>query len=175
MTFLNPFVLFGLAAAAIPLVLHLLNIRKLRTIEFSTLTFLKELQKSKMRRVKIRQLLLLILRTLIVVFIVIAFSRPALKGTLASLGTHAKTTAVIILDDTRSMSLRNERGSFLKQAQSSALSLTDMLKEGDDALFIRLSDLPRATIGEPTHDVQQLRDAIRRTEASDKQDRKSVV
>ena len=43
MTFLNPFVLFGLAAAAIPLVLHLLNIRKLRTIEFSTLTFLKEL------------------------------------------------------------------------------------------------------------------------------------
>jgi len=168
MTFLNPFVLFGLAAAAIPLVLHLLNIRKLRTIEFSTLTFLKELQKSKMRRVKIRQLLLLILRTLIVVFIVIAFSRPALKGTLASLGTHAKTTAVIILDDTRSMSLRNERGSFLKQAQSSALSLTDMLKEGDDALFIRLSDLPRATIGEPTHDVQQLRDAIRRTEASDK-------
>ena len=165
MTFLNPFVLFGLAAAGIPIILHLLNIRKLRTIEFSTLTFLKELQKSKMRKVKIRQWLLLVLRTLIVIFIVFAFSRPALKGSLAGLGTHAKTTIVIILDDSYSMSLRNDRGSFLKQAQSSALNLADMLKEGDDALFIRLSDLPRATIAEPTHDIQRLREAIRQTEA----------
>ena len=166
MTFLNPFVLFGLAAAGIPIILHLLNIRKLRTIEFSTLTFLKELHKSKMRKVKIRQWLLLLLRTLIVIFIVFAFSRPALKGSLAGLGTHAKTTIVIILDDSYSMSLHNDRGSFLKQAQSSALSLADMLKEGDDALFMRLSDLPQATIAEPTHDIQRLREAIRRTEAS---------
>ena len=59
MTFLNPFVLFGLAAAAIPILIHLFNIRKLRTIEFSTLTFLKELNKNKIRRIKIRQWLLL--------------------------------------------------------------------------------------------------------------------
>ncbi len=166
MTFLNPFVLFGLAAAGIPIILHLLNIRKLRTIEFSTLTFLKELHKSKMRKVKIRQWLLLILRTLTIIFIVFAFSRPALKGSLAGLGTHAKTTIVIILDDSYSMSLHNERGPFLKQAQSSALGLADMLKEGDDAMFIRLSDLPQATIAEPTHNIQRLREAIRQTEAS---------
>ncbi len=166
MTFLNPFVLFGLAAAAIPIILHLLNIRKLRTIEFSTLTFLKELQKSKMRRVKIRQLLLLVLRTLLVILIVFAFSRPALKGTLSGIGTHARTTIVIIFDDTYSMSLQNERGTFLKQAQSTALRLADMLKEGDDALFIRLSELPQATIAEPTHDIQKLRNTIRQTEAS---------
>ncbi|MGA9405895.1 MAG: BatA domain-containing protein [Bacteroidota bacterium] len=166
MTFLNPFVLFGLVAAAIPLILHLLNIRKLRTIEFSTLTFLKELQKSKMRKVKIRQWLLLILRTLIILLIVFAFSRPALKGTLAGLGTHAKTTIVIILDDSYSMSLRNDRGTFLKQVQSSALSLADMLKEGDDALLIKLSDLPQATIAEPTHDILRLREAISRAEVS---------
>src|SRR5450830_44392 len=161
MTFLNPFVLFGLAAAAIPIILHLLNVRKLRTIEFSTLTFLKELQKSKMRRVKIRQLLLLVLRTLLVILIVFAFSRPALKGTLSGIGTHARTTIVIIFDDTYSMSLQNEKGAFLKQAQSTALRLADMLKEGDDALFIRLSELPQATIAEPTHDIQKLRNAIR--------------
>jgi hypothetical protein len=166
MTFLNPFVLFGLTAAAIPIILHLLNIRKLRTIDFSTLTFLKELQKSKMRRVKIRQWLLLVLRTLLVMLIVFAFSRPALEGTLAGIGTHARTTIVIILDDTYSMSLQNERGVFLKQAQSAAFRLVDMLKEGDDAMFIRLSELPQATIAEPTHDLQRIRDAIRRTDAS---------
>jgi len=42
MTFLNPLVLFGLFAAAIPIIIHLLTLRKLRTVEFSTLTFLKE-------------------------------------------------------------------------------------------------------------------------------------
>ncbi len=166
MTFLNPFVLLGLAAAGIPIILHLLNIRKLRTIEFSTLTFLKELHRSKMRKVKLRQWLLLLLRTLIVILVVLAFSRPALKGTLAGLGTHARTTIVIILDDSYSMSLRGERDTYLKQAKTAALGLADMLKEGDDALFIRLSDLPLAAIGEPTHDIRRLREAVRLTEVS---------
>ena len=53
MTFLNPLALLGLLAAAIPILLHLLNLRKLRTIEFSTLTFLRELEKTKIRRLKI--------------------------------------------------------------------------------------------------------------------------
>ncbi len=166
MTFLNPFVLFGLAAAGIPIILHLLNVRKLRTIEFSTLTFLKELHKSKMRKVKIRQWLLLLLRTLIIIFVVIAFSRPALKGTLAGLGAHARTSIVIILDDSYSMSLRGDRGPYLKQAQSAAIGLADMLKEGDDAMIIRLSDLPRAAIAEPTHDIQRIREIIQHTEVS---------
>ncbi|HEX9828971.1 MAG TPA: BatA domain-containing protein, partial [Bacteroidota bacterium] len=80
MTFLNPFILFGLLAAGIPILLHLLNLRKLRTIEFSTLSFLKELQRTKIRRIKIRQWLLLLLRTLLVICIVMAFARPTLKG-----------------------------------------------------------------------------------------------
>ena len=73
MTFLNPFVLFGLAAAAVPVLLHLLNLRKLRTVEFSSVRFLKELQKTSMRRLRFRQILLLILRTLLIIAVVMAF------------------------------------------------------------------------------------------------------
>ena len=47
MTFLNPAVLLGLLAASIPIIIHLLNLRKLKKIDFSTLQFLKELQKNK--------------------------------------------------------------------------------------------------------------------------------
>src|SRR3974377_1479352 len=83
MTFLTPFVLFGLAAAAIPLLLHLLNLRNLRTVEFSSVRFLKELQKTSLRRVRFKQILLLILRTLLIAAIVLAFSRPALRVSLA--------------------------------------------------------------------------------------------
>jgi hypothetical protein len=52
MIFLNPAILFGLLAASIPILIHLLNLRKLKKIEFSTLTFLKELQKIRIRKVK---------------------------------------------------------------------------------------------------------------------------
>lgn len=107
MTFLNPFVLFGLAAASIPLILHLLNLRKLRTIEFSSLRFLKELQKTSMRRIRFRQILLLVLRTLLVIALVLAFSRPALRGSFAGLGgAEAASTMVVMLDDSPSMTDR---------------------------------------------------------------------
>jgi hypothetical protein len=81
MTFLNPLLLFGLAAAAIPVLLHLLNLRKLRTVEFSSVRFLKDLQKSSIRRIRIRQILLLIVRTLLIIAIVAAFSRQHCGGT----------------------------------------------------------------------------------------------
>ena len=51
MVFLNPAVLFGLLAASIPVLIHLFNLRKLKKIEFSTLAFLKELQKNKIRKI----------------------------------------------------------------------------------------------------------------------------
>ncbi|MCX6137985.1 MAG: BatA domain-containing protein [Ignavibacteriales bacterium] len=164
MTFLNPLVLFGLAAAAIPIVLHLLNIRKLRIIEFSTLRFLKELQKNRMRKIKLRQWLLLLLRTLLIVLVVLSFSRPALRGSLAGLASHAKTTVVILLDNTASMAASNDRGNYLLQAKEAALSICGLLSEGDDAFLLRLSDVPLSSSPTPTHDVSALREAIIQTE-----------
>ncbi len=164
MTFLNPFVLFGLAAAAIPILIHLFNVRKLRTIEFSTLSFLKELNRNTIRKIRIRQWLLLILRTVLILLIVFAFSRPALKGNFGSAGARAKSTLVILLDNTASMGLTNERGKFLTQAESQALKIVSMLQENDEVYFLRLTDLPNATTEEPTHDIHRLESLIRETE-----------
>ena len=145
MTFLNPLALFGLLAAAIPILLHLLNLRKLRTIEFSTLSFLKELQKTSIRRLKLRQLLLLILRTLLVLLIVLAFSRPTLRGSLiGNIGNHAKTTAIYIIDDSYSMTVGDERGELLKQAQQAARNVVHLFKDGDEVFLLPLSSLPGA-------------------------------
>ncbi len=169
MTFLNPLILFGLIAGAIPILIHLLNKRKLPTIEFSTLSFLKELQKNKIRKIKIKQWLLLLLRTLLILFLVLAFSRPALKGTIGIAGSHSKTTVVIILDNTASMDLHNEKGKFLAQAQSKAIELLNILQEGDDAIFLRLADIPNATIEQPTHDKQTLLKLVQETTISFRQ------
>jgi hypothetical protein len=160
MTFLNPFALIGLITAAIPLILHLLNLRKLRTIEFSTLTFLKELQQTKIRKLKLKQLLLLIIRTLMIIFIVLTFSRPALQGTiLGGIGSHAYSTVIIILDDSFSMSAQDENGELFKQAKSSAEKILELLKDGDEAYIIKLSK-PEVVEPIPSHNFQMLKTSI---------------
>lgn len=140
MTFLNPLVLLGLLASAIPIILHFLNLRKLKTIEFSTLRFLKELQKTKIRRLKIKQLILLILRILIITFIVLAFARPTIKSTFPGIGTYAKTSSVFILDNSFSMDVSDEYGNRFTQAKNTLRKLLNYLKEGDEAALITMVD-----------------------------------
>lgn len=167
MTFLNPFVLIGLAAAAIPIILHLLNLRKLRTIEFSTLSFLKELQQTKIRRLKLRQLLLLLIRTLLVIFIVLAFARPALRGTiLGTIGTNARSTVVFIFDDSFSETVSDEHGERLKRGKESTLKLIDLLGDGDEAFLIKLSELPNVTVEPALHDFTALRELVAEIQSS---------
>lgn len=140
MSFLNPLMLAALAAAAIPVILHLINLRKLRTIEFSSLTFLKELQKTTIRRLKLRQLLLLLLRTMLILFLVMAFARPTLKGSFAEgMGPKARTTAVILLDDSFSMTAADGSGEYLKQAREAARNLLDLLTDDDEIHVLPLS------------------------------------
>jgi hypothetical protein len=140
MTFLNPFALIGLIAAGIPILLHLLNLRKVRVIEFSTLSFLKELQPTTLRRLRIRQLLLLILRTLLIILLVLAFSRPTLKGTGASsLGARVKTTAVLAIDDSPSMERHDRKGSLWSQAIAAASGILNSLQDGDEIILLPFS------------------------------------
>ncbi len=166
MTFLNPLVLFGLIGAAIPLIIHLLNLRKLRTIEFSTLTFLKELQQTKIRRLKLKQILLLIIRTLMIILIVLAFSRPALRGTfLGGIGVHSLSTVLIILDDSFSMMSQDDEGELFKQSKESALKILDLMKEGDEAYIIKLSN-PESSELVPSHDIALVKTAVRESQVS---------
>jgi Aerotolerance regulator N-terminal len=133
MIFLNPTILLGLLAASIPIVLHFLNLRKIKKVEFSTLSFLKELQKSKIRKIKIKQLLLLLLRILIILFLVFSFARPTLESTnIGGIGSTVKTTAIIIVDNSFSMSVVDEKGSFLNQAKAVAKDLISSFQTGDE-------------------------------------------
>lgn len=141
MIFLNPAVLFGLLAASIPVLIHLLNLRKLKRIDFSTLTFLKELQKNKIRKIKLKQWLLLALRVLIILFLVTAFARPTLKGVaIGGTTSAAKTTAVFILDNTASMSVVDSKGSYLNQAKAIIKEILSQLQQGDETALVLIGN-----------------------------------
>ena len=141
MVFLNPTILFGLIAASIPVILHFLNLRKIKKVEFSTLAFLKELQKTKIKKIKFKQWLLLLLRILIILFLVSSFARPTLESvTISGTGSVAKTTAVFILDDSFSMSIVDESGSYFNQAKQIIGDLTSDFNDGDEIVLILTSN-----------------------------------
>ena len=142
MIFLNPAILFGLLAASIPVIIHLFNLRKLKKIEFSTLTFLKELQKNKIRKIKLKQWILLALRVLIILFVVMAFARPALQSIqIGGTTSAAKTTAIFILDDTFSMAVVDQKGSYFNQSKEIIKQVLSQLQEGDEVGLILVSNL----------------------------------
>lgn len=141
MVFLNPAVLFGLIAAAIPVLLHFLNLQKLKRIEFSTLAFLKELQKTKIRKLKFKQWLLLALRVLLILLLVAAFARPTLETFTIAGTSSAKTSAVYIIDNSFSMSAVKGTGSHFNKAKEIVKNIINDFQQGDEAAVIFTTDV----------------------------------
>ena len=100
MSFLHPLALLGLAAAAIPALLHLLQRRTPPELEFPPLRYLSEAERQSARRLKLRHLLLLLLRTALIVAVVLAAARPLVP--VGSGAAHEPTALVVILDNSPS-------------------------------------------------------------------------
>ena len=95
---------------------------------------------NKIRKIKLKQWLLLALRVLIVLCIVTAFARPTLVGvSIGGTTSAAKTSAVFILDDTFSMSVIDQNGSYLNQAKETIKELLNQFEEGDEVGLILVS------------------------------------
>jgi hypothetical protein len=137
LNFLNTAVLAVAAAALFPFLLHLFSRRKVKVVPFSSITFLKAMQKRQVRAIKIKQLLLLIIRTLIILAVVLAFARPATRG--GYLGSHATVSAVIIVDNSASMARSVKDGRLLDLAIRKARGIINQLEQSDEAAVITTS------------------------------------
>ncbi len=135
LSFLNGGILITLLAVAIPLLIHLINRQNLIKIKFSTLRFLKTIEEKRIKKIKIYQILLILLRSLIILFLVLSFARPALtsKSTLA--GSAAGRTAVIILDNGINMQAYDKAGSRFKRAKDKIALIRSQFNENDNVLI----------------------------------------
>jgi len=103
MTFLTPLFLLGLAALAIPVLIHLTQRERTTVVEFPSLMFLKKIPYESVKRRRLRDLLLLLLRAAALALIVAAFARPFVRGSeLAASGGGAREI-VVLLDRSYSM------------------------------------------------------------------------
>ncbi|MBU3740850.1 MAG: VWA domain-containing protein [Candidatus Kapabacteria bacterium] len=167
MNFLNPLVLLGMAAAGIPILLHLLNLRRLKTIDFSTVRFLQELQQTRVRRLRVQQILLLILRTLVILFAVLAFARPTIPGSLPLLSVEARSSVVILVDNSASMEAADQRGERFRQARRAAQSIISLLKDGDEVAVLPLADRDAGRAVEFTRSFTVATEALERLALAD--------
>jgi hypothetical protein len=155
-SFLAPLFLAGLAALAVPLIIHLINRERREVVPFPSLMFLQRIPYRSVRRQKLRHILLLILRCLALAILVMAFARPFVKRDTPAraIGTGAREL-VVLVDRSYSMGASDH----WTRAQAAARRAVANLAPTDRATIVAFDD-DAAAVTPPTQDVATLNVAI---------------
>lgn len=138
-----PILLGGLLLVGVPILVHLIMRQKPRTLRFPAFRFLVERQRTNLRKLRLRHLLLLTLRMLLIAAIVLAAARLELFSRTLGLGSRRPVAAVLIFDTSPSMDYRASDGSSrLDEAKKRARKLLDDLPEGSRFLVLDGGDPP---------------------------------
>jgi hypothetical protein len=167
LSFFNPYLLWGLTAAAIPILIHLFNRRRFRTVVWAAMDFLLSSSKMTARRLKIIQALLLLTRMAIVSFLVAGVARPYLTaGFFGGALARSKSSVVIILDNSYSMGLREGNGTSFGVAKEAAKKLVTTFRNGDSVTYVLMAARPK-TVTEGNPSPERVRKLIENSELCD--------
>ncbi len=122
MRFLFPTFLFALLSIAIPVIIHLFNFRRYKTVYFSNVGFLKDVKKESHKKSRLKQLLILLARILTIVFLVFAFAQPYIPNNQEAKKQPGQLVAIYI-DNSFSMNALSEQGQLLEVARNKALEI----------------------------------------------------
>lgn len=137
MSFLHPWMLLGLGAAAIPIILHLIARRRPPTVIFPAVRYLVDTAREHQRRLRIRNLLLLLVRTALIVALMLAASGPSVP--LSGVPGHVPSALVVIVDNSVSSGAvagGTAVGEPLRRAAAEVLSRAT----AEDALWLLTAD-----------------------------------
>lgn len=122
MKFVYPEFLWSLFALAIPIIIHLFNFRKYKTLYFSSLKFIKHVDQQTRSTQKLKHLLILILRIFALACLIMAFAQPFIPVE-SSNGAGGKPVLAIYLDNSFSMTAKGTEGELLSEARETARKL----------------------------------------------------
>lgn len=127
MNFLYPAMLGALAAVAIPIGIHLLNKFRVRVIDWAAMKFLADSLRKNERRLKIEDLILLILRCLLFALLALAFARPVWQALADGASGGGTVAAVVVLDNSASMQETTGASTRFDEARQAARQWLDSL------------------------------------------------
>jgi hypothetical protein len=148
--FANPLMLWGLAGASLPIIIHLLNRRKFKEMRWAAMRFLLAAIRKNQKRVRIEQWLLLAIRTLILILLAMAMAKPVMEAVanLDVLG-GGRRHWVLALDGSLSMDYNVADATRFDQAREIARRLVKDARAGDAFSVVLMADPPRAVVGAP--------------------------
>src|SRR5579862_9388494 len=169
------FALAGAIAAAAPLVIHLLNRRRYRVVDWAAMDLLREALSRNKRLLHLRDILLLVLRTLCVLLFGLALARPFLSSSSATTDANQPVHAVLVVDNSLSMGYQRLDGTLLDEAKAQLNDFLDRLPLGS-----RISVIPACgSSGAWSHDayrtITDAREALARIEVVDRSVRFSAA
>lgn len=112
---------WGLLAALLPFIVHLISKRRARRVRFAALELLLKSQRRTARSIRLRQLLLLLLRTLLVAALALALTRPTLRADHGERPGGAPLVVVVAVDASASMLTRLDGRTHFERARAAAL------------------------------------------------------
>ena len=156
MTFLNAALLFGLFAGAVPLIIHLINRTRYRTVEWGAMHLLEQVLQSRQRRFQIQQIILLIIRTAIPMVLALCMARPVLTGMNSLLG-KSKSSIVIAIDDSASMNAAQKNRTQFQEALEQASQIVEKLPRGSEVSILWMAS---GDVNGPTYDHDRIQAAL---------------
>ena len=119
MTFLQPIALLGLLLALAPIIIHLLNLLRHRTVPWAATRFLFQARKSSSRLSKLKRWLILLVRVLALAALAFMIARPMTGGdSLFSLSNGSPEVLVLVLDRSASMETTTDKDSLTKRQKA---------------------------------------------------------
>ena len=108
MSFLQPWMLLALPVIALPIIIHLINQRRYQSVPWGAMMFLLAANRMSRGYARLRQWLILLLRTLAIAGLIFAISRPLASGWIGAAAGGAADVTIVLLDRSPSMSQRGQ-------------------------------------------------------------------
>src|SRR5690606_4145705 len=140
--------------------------RKHRKVTWAAMRFLQAAIQKNQRRMRIEDLLLLLLRCALIALLALAMARPVLRAA-SGWFNPGRSTAVLIIDHSFSMDASDGVQSRFDQAKEAAISVIDTLPTGSSVAVLAAGEGVTPVIAEPTHDLNLAREVIRQMERGD--------
>ena len=160
--FATPWLLAGLGVATVPILIHFLFRRPQREIRWAATRFLLRAIERQSKRLRTEQFLLLAIRTLLLLLVTVAMSRPFLSTAApVALGPTPPIHRILIVDGSYSMGYRVEGGTRFTRVQQAARDILSASRAGDAFHLLQITSLePRTVIGRPAYQAASVVDAI---------------
>ncbi|MDE0467174.1 MAG: BatA domain-containing protein [Candidatus Poribacteria bacterium] len=139
MNFLQPLALIALPLVALPIIIHLINQHRHRTIPWAAMMFLMTAKRMSKGMARLRHFLILLMRVLAIAALIFVVSRPLSGGWLGSIGLGKPDATLILLDRSPSMEMQDLQVGQSKRSMA-LQKLAELLEQGDYGTHLVLID-----------------------------------